>query len=243
MDAVLRARVNEFYTEQLNHHFRQAEAIVAQESKDYYYESKKPDLKSFEIVKIEYSPGFKNAVVSIRRKVEVLMMGALVPMQFVDRTNWKIEKGKWCWYIDKSTLLDTPFGPRRQVPTSGVDMPPSGAGAFGSFPTPSAAALRGGVVQLDHNQVRLDAFNPQPAVINLRNILPGPVTVTVVSPPAGVTISVVKPSLGPEESTQVVVTPVEDSTEYPAEFFLNAQPLNQTIRITITWAQQDKPAR
>ena len=240
VDGALRARVNEFFTMQLNHQFRQAEALVAEDTKDFYYEAKKPNFKSFRIDGIEYSSDLQTAVVTIRGKNDVLFAGAgIVEMDFAERSKWKIENGKWCWYFDKDSLLNTPFGRVKAAPSDGAKPPSDGAGPvspLGPFRSPSAAALRGGAVQVDRAQIQLDAGNPQPAVINLKNNLPGPVNLTVIDPPQGLKISIARPELAAGEATQVTIMPDPNATDRPTTVLLRAQPVNQIISIAIAWA-------
>ena len=239
VDGALRARVNEFFTMQLNHQFRQAEALVAEDTKDFYYEAKKPNFKSFRIDGIEYSSDLQTAVVTIRGKNDVLFAGAgIVEMDFAERSKWKIENGKWCWYFDKDSLLNTPFGRVKAAPSDGAKPPSDGAGPvspLGPFRSPSAAALRGGAVQVDRAQIQLDAGNPQPAVINLKNILPGPVYLSVVELPPGLKVSIARPELAIGEATQVTIMPDPVAINRPATLRLLAQPGNQIISIAIAW--------
>ena len=48
-EKALRARVSEFFQLQVDKKFRQAEALVATESRDDYYDSSKPKMESFKI--------------------------------------------------------------------------------------------------------------------------------------------------------------------------------------------------
>src|SRR6266404_7983471 len=58
VDQALRARITEFYEYHVKQQFRQAEALVADDSKDFFYSHNKPQYLSFEIVRIEYSKDF-----------------------------------------------------------------------------------------------------------------------------------------------------------------------------------------
>ena len=237
VDQSLRARINEFYELQVNRQFRQAEDLIAQDSKEFYYESKKPDIKSFSIDKIEYSPGLKTAVASIRAKVEIIFGGA-PPMvvESVSPSNWKIEKGKWCWYFDKEKFSETPFG-KAHPQTAGANASPPDPRAL--FQSTAAAAMKG-AVQPDKQRIQLDAAHPAPQTIQLKNVLPGGVSIKAVNAPAGVNVVIAKQDLGPTESTAVTITPVEGTTERPAAVVFQALPMNQTISIGIDWAPAAK---
>ena len=204
VDQALRTRVQEFYTAQVNRQYRQVESIVADDTKDLYFQSPKPDMKAFSIQGIEYSPNFKTAVVLVRRTINTFFMGAgVVSIDSTEHSKWKIEKGKWCWYIDPDTRLETPFGRRKPVPADADNT----VGPLGPFQMPSAAALKGQAVQPDRMRIRLDAADPQPAMISLKNLLPGPVTIVLGTAPEGITTTIANQTIQASASTEVTVTP------------------------------------
>lgn len=238
VEQALRARVTEFNQLRIERKWRASEAFVAEDSKDFYYESKKPDLKAVKIEKIVFAPDFQSAIVTIHGKAEVSMPPVGIPLlsegSYAD--HWKLEDGKWCWYLDKSTVMETPFG--RSAPgVSGrtpSDAPPDPTIAK-SLGTAAAMAAHG-ALQATPQQIALDASHPKPEVITLKNILPGPVTLKAVTQSPGLRVSIAKPNLGPTESTEVTVTPVEGGSERPVALVISAQPMNQAISIPITWA-------
>jgi hypothetical protein len=108
-EKALRQRVQEFYDLQQDKKFRQAEDYVAEDSKDEYYAAKKQEVKDFQIVKVDLAEGNTKAQVTIRGKMVVLFNGVqefLMPSQ----SSWKIDNGKWCWYVDPVAKNTTPFG-------------------------------------------------------------------------------------------------------------------------------------
>jgi hypothetical protein len=232
-ERALRARVTQFNQLRVERKFRQSEGFVAEESKDFYYESKKADLKAFRIDKIEFAPDLKTAVVTIHGKAEVMIPpGVPVVSESSYTDHWKLENGKWCWYLDKSQPLEGPFGRSAPHVFDGSAPPdPTIAKAL------STAASMGsnGAVQADRQQIALDASHPKSEVITLKNILPGQVTLKLVTESPALKVSIAKPGLGPAESTEVTVTPVEGSRDRPAALVFSAQPLNQRISIAITW--------
>src|SRR5437868_2594034 len=52
VDAALRARITEFYDYHVKGQFRKADELVAEDTKEYYFESRKPQYLSFEISRI-----------------------------------------------------------------------------------------------------------------------------------------------------------------------------------------------
>src|ERR1039458_2755687 len=62
VDQALRARINEFYGLLLKKEYRKAEALIADDTKDYYYGIGKPDFTKFELLEIRYSENFTRAI-------------------------------------------------------------------------------------------------------------------------------------------------------------------------------------
>src|SRR5580698_7688045 len=62
VELALRARVNEFYDMQTKRQYRQSEALIAEDSKDGYYESQKIHCLGYEISDITF---VDNAVASV----------------------------------------------------------------------------------------------------------------------------------------------------------------------------------
>jgi hypothetical protein len=231
VDQELRTRIREFYQLQVDHQFRRAEDLVAEDSKEFYYESRKPEIKSFSIERIDYLADFKSAAVKIRGKVQVVFPGA-PPMviESVSPAAWKLDNGKWCWFYDQNSVMDTPMG---KVVGSAPGKAPADPVAM--FSSTAAAAIKG-AVQAEPQEIAFDATHPQVVTITLKNVLPGPVSLTTSAVP-GLTVSIAKPNLGPNESTQVTIAPVTGSRERPDFLMFGAQPVNQSISIRISWAQ------
>src|SRR5580692_1418161 len=71
VEAALRARVEQYYQLQVDKKFRQAEAMVAEDSKDDYYNRAKQDIKSFSIQQIEFRRDNSRARVTLKAKLVV----------------------------------------------------------------------------------------------------------------------------------------------------------------------------
>jgi len=130
VDQALRARINEFYQYHVKQQFRQAESLVAEDTKDFFYSHNKPQYLSFEIVRIEYSKDFNRAKATMLTEQYVMMPGFMdKPMKIPSPSTWKLENGKWCWYVDQEALRDSPFG--KMTPGPG----PPGGGLPSVLPT------------------------------------------------------------------------------------------------------------
>src|SRR5215471_9362592 len=118
-EKALRDRAQQFYQLQADKKYRQAEAMVADDTKDDYYASRKPDIKGFTIDKVELAPDLKTAKVIVKAKVTVMMPGAgATTFDLPTPTEWKFEDGEWRWYISQAARAATPFG---NMHTSGSD--------------------------------------------------------------------------------------------------------------------------
>jgi hypothetical protein len=228
VESALKSRVQDFYQLMVDHKFREGEQMVAEDSKDFYYDSKKPDIESFTIGKIEYSPDFRSAKVTIHAKVTLLFPGAgLQSFEIPSVTNWKIDGDEWCWFVDKDAQLQTPFGKAN---------PSASESKGGSSTLPRIITSLASAVTVDRSEIQLDPAHPKAEVVVLKNALPGPVNIEKGIPVPGIDVSIAKPTLAANESTKVTISPVEGTSERPTSFALIVKPINQKISITISWA-------
>jgi hypothetical protein len=112
VDQALRARVSQFFQYHVDGDFRRAYDLVAENTKDEYFNSAKTHLKKFELAGIKYNDDFTKAevstAVSMIWNIRIQENLSVVPMI----TTWKIEDGKWVWYHDIKTGAGlTPMGP------------------------------------------------------------------------------------------------------------------------------------
>jgi hypothetical protein len=130
VDRALRARVTQFLNYHVTGEFRKAETLVAKDSKDIFYNRSKPRYMSCKgITSIHYSENFTKAYVTAMCALPVVIQPSDNELQS-DSTAlpwsaptvplpsmWKLEGGKWFWYIDKELDRKSPFGTMPIVPT------------------------------------------------------------------------------------------------------------------------------
>jgi hypothetical protein len=111
VDTALRDRIKIFFQAHVDGKPRRAEEVVAEDSKDFFYNMKKPKFLSYEIHKIDYAKDFTEAkaIIVVETYVPVLGFGSK-PMKVPVTTLWKIENGHWYWYITDDLINTTPFG-------------------------------------------------------------------------------------------------------------------------------------
>ena len=170
-EAALRARAEQFFQLQVDKKYRQAEALVADDTKDPYYNGRKFDIKSFTIQRIELLDDNTRAKVTISAKVAFAVPAArtVVELDAPKTTFWKLENGQWVWYVDSAAVIETPFGPVAPKPANGQSAPPPPQAMPRS--APDISTLRT-LVKVDSNSVVLTPEAPRQAV-TVSNGLPG----------------------------------------------------------------------
>lgn len=175
VDKALRERVKKFYQLHIDGKFRQVDALVAEDSKDAYYEAAKGKYLKFDDPMIEYSENFTRAVVKTpvtqewrQPRIGVMVVRPTVP------TNWKLENGEWFYFIPKVGIQQTPWGP--------VDLAKANAAAA----APSEPGIRKisvneimGSVVVNKQNAELSSFEPSSDEILITNNMPGQVDLGV----------------------------------------------------------------
>jgi hypothetical protein len=227
-EAALRSRVEQFYQLQVDQKFRQAEALVAEDSKDDYYNRAKLNIKGFSIQSIEWLDNGSRARVSVKGRLLVrAAMLANQEFEMVGISSWKIENGQWVWYIDEELASQTPFGRinRTRSAASGNAAPPSA-------PKVDVATLMSQIT-LDSTSVTLNASNPV-QTITLSNNLSGPITLELSNPQLeGVSIEVEKSELKAGEKSAIRFR-LTGETKSSGVVRLVAAPLNKEFEIQVS---------
>jgi hypothetical protein len=172
VDAALRARLLEFFDLHVKGQFRKAEDLVAEDSKDYFYTHNKPKYISCEFSRIDYQANFTRANALVLCEQYIMVPGfSQHPMKVPTPSTWKLENGKWYWYVDQDALRMTPAGKMTAGP-----FPPSGAPAPappGSVPISADFVYK--QIQLDKDAVSLKAG--ESANVTISSSAPGPMAV------------------------------------------------------------------
>jgi hypothetical protein len=147
IDEALRDRISKYMQLQVDGKPRLAEQYVAEDSKDYYYEMRKPRYLSFAIGNITYSDEFTKAKAMITVEMYVDMIGLQgKPMKVPFMTWWKVADGQWYWYVEPQAANVTPFGKMNPGPVKPDGAPPA-------LPPDPRKAINVGALQ---KQVRAD---------------------------------------------------------------------------------------
>jgi hypothetical protein len=178
VDEALRARISRFYQLHVEGKFRQAEELVAEDSKDFFYSANKPKYTAFEISRIDYSENFTKAKATVVCHMYVMVPGfADKPLPVPTPSLWKQVDGQWYWYIDQESINRTPFGTMKAGTATGAP-----GASLPAMPSPEQAMKLLEQVAADRSEVRLNPDAPSTAQVTIKNGMPGVVSLAVSAP-------------------------------------------------------------
>jgi hypothetical protein len=180
VEKAVRARTTEFCELHKQGKFRQAELMVADETKDYFYDSAKPRYVSYQIQSIAFNEDFTQA------RAMVICEQYLPALGFQGQTvkmltpfNWKLVNGEWMWYLSKDALLFTPFGSMTEKPRTelaGKPLDPPAPQVPVVIPTSIEQFL--GMIKADKNTLELKPGAS--GQVTITNGMPGLITLEIV---------------------------------------------------------------
>jgi hypothetical protein len=216
-EKAVRARAEQFYQLEAGGKFRQAEAFVAEDTKDYYYDNGKPDIRKFQIDKVEFTDA-THATLTVMVTTKLKAPGfASQEFSVPTLSTWKMENGEWVWYYVQNAVIDTPFG-KWQV-TSGKDAAPAMPPGM-----PTASSLDG-MVSIDRTSVELVAGSRKAETVTISNQLPGVVSVDIgADRPKGLVVAVDKKQLARGEKA-VVSFSIDGDTKPSGSVRISVPPL------------------
>ncbi len=178
VEEALRSRITLFYQAHMDGKPRRADQVVAEDSKDAFFEAEKPRYLSYEIVTVKYSDSFTRATALVNCETDVLMqaMGRMRIKRPITSL-WRIVDGQWFWYvmpIDPKVGQDTPFGRMRTSPEGpGAPSPPPS-----QITLPSMQEILK-KVRVSKNDVMLSSYQASSDEVIVYNDMPGTVTVSL----------------------------------------------------------------
>lgn len=214
----VRARASEFYRLQIEGKFRQAEALVCEESKDVYYDAEKERWKSLKIQGVTFTAP-QTARVSVALGNEMKTPQGTFPMEVPMVSVWHEEQGQWCLSMPKPGTGEkiTPWGVMK-----------AGSGGTGKLPTAkpvSVGSIQSGV-QLSKNVIRFDPTKASTDVVTISNHLEGSIQVEVNAVPLnGLTWKVISPMVKSQGTTQLEVS-------YDPSL-AREEPANRKLKVTV----------
>ena len=247
-EQALRARVTEFLQYHVDGSFRKAYELVAEDTKDSYFASGKAQLNGFKIDDVKFTDNFTRATVTGTISKTLNMAGETVPVTVPSTSTWKIENGKWVWYMDAPNTWATP---------AGLSLPPSAAqiaaaAALDEIPKnldPKAlAAAAQSILQavaVDKNEITLDANKASEGKVIFHNGMTGSVQLQLNSPEVpGFTATIAQSIVraGTDMPVLFHYEPVDRSRSAGSiTVQLTVQPLNKIFAIRVNFAAAAPP--
>jgi hypothetical protein len=245
VDQALRARVAQFYQDHVEGKYRAADQLVAEDSKDAFFGMPKPHIKSFEIIRIDYSENFTKAEVALMCPADWFLRGQKIAVKIPLHDIWKLDNGQWFWHVTPApNELHTPFGVVRK----------SGNGAESPLPEAvkdpaSAARAILSQVNLDKSTVTLKINRQDSAEVLVKNGMPGAIRIQAESSALtpGFSSVVEKEQLGAGETGKIVLRTegLKDAAAIPdATVRIRVEPTGQILAVTVQFvmAEPEPPA-
>lgn len=228
VETALRARVNEFYSLLLKKDFRRAEALIAEDTKDYYYGIAKPDFVKYELLEIHFTD-LTHAIATTQCAQKVTQPG--FPMgewSLKVPSLWKLENGNWFWYINQNETM-TPVGIVQRK--DGAVRAPEAPAVARTIPKdiPTSAEFVMGKVVLDRNSVVLDGEKPEKIIVangsagEIRLVLPGQL---------GLDLNLAPTSL--KEGEKAVLTVHANKKSVSGKVFIQIVPTQEVLAFDVT---------
>ena len=236
VDEALRSRISRFYQAHVDGKFRLADELVADDTKDYFYEAKKTRFLSYEIQRIEYSENFTKALAIVLCEMRVMFPGFEgKPMKFPMSSLWKLEKDQWFWWVDTKSEQMTPFGIMKPNLEAG------GAGGDRTIPSLKTAPSLESIwksVSADKNTVSLSATKESSEEVVIANGMGGTIQLALEFPPLpGLSVQLDRNEVKAGEKAKVVFHSGERKTTLAKTTILvnvRVQPTNQVSPIQVT---------
>lgn len=231
IDSALRERVQSFYQAFVDAKFRRADEVVHEDSKDFFFTARKQQYKAFSITSITYRNNFQEAEVMtlVDADMPTPMTGPM-PMKLPMTTQWKMDQGKWWWYV-KEEVINTPFGQYKRDPNAPVTQKPP---TEGERLNPFAQAAQ---MKVQPSPVILEQGNSWKAVAKLANTLSGSVALEMELAPEvrGLDARLSKSSLGAGEATEITVEyqPATGEAAKSATLHVVVKPLGRKIPVQV----------
>lgn len=227
LEQTVRTRVNEFYALLVQQKYRQAEVYVAEDTKDYYYAGSKPEIRKYEVLKVEFSDRFTHAKVSTRC-VEPIVMAGFPPgdVTVTVPTLWKLEDGNWYVYENPDKIRN-PSGLRSVpivTPAAGAAPPPADLQNL-----PKDPAFVFGRIHADRTDVKLPAGGIEK--ITIANGSTGPITLEYGYPLGGVEAKLDRTEV--DSGQKAILTLTAGKSPSSGFYYLRVMPTGEAIRINV----------
>ncbi len=243
IDAALRERVRFFYQAAVDGKFRVADTVVHEDSKDAFFLADKSRYKGYEIIKIDYEPGFERAKVVTAVDTDFFVPGAgKMPVTIPLTTFWKLDGGQWWWYVNPPSPdgQATPFGKMKPGEESDTSSP-----YYHLQHMPSVDDIKS-QIQVSKTDVRLDCSAPDSDEIVVDNNMDGTIHYSIaINPLDGLTVTTDTTDVAANEQGHITIAceANEGLAGKKTQGTLSILPTGHQIPISVTIADAPpKPA-
>jgi hypothetical protein len=244
-EQALRARATEFMQLHVEGNFRKAYDMVAEDTKEDYFNSAKARLEGFKITDLNFTDSFTKATVSATLSKKITVMGTELPVQMPSISTWKMENGKWVWYNADQGAWLTPMGAAAAPPAGALKSDDIGGGALPkNLDDKTIADAARSILQqvrVDKREITLSTDKTSEERVVFHNDLTGSVQLQVTIPEVpGFTVKL-EQSIVRASSDAPVVFRYEPG-DHPARrdpiaVQILVQPLNQEFVIRVNFAK------
>jgi hypothetical protein len=210
IDEALHARITKFYQAFVDGKFRQADAYVAEESKDVFFAAEKRRYKACSINNVTYSDNYTKAKAVVSCDTDYFAMGRQFPIKLPVTSVWKIENGEWVWYvipITDQTEYNSPFGPVARPPLPGEkgseSAPAQPKSVIQQLASPTQVMS---AVKADRDSLQFNSAKSSKEELTVKNTMPGNVTLTASTGILGLKVTPAKVEIHANEEIKVAVT-------------------------------------
>ncbi len=224
VEAALRERVTGFYQAYVDGKFRSAEQFVAEDTKDLHYNQEKTKIRGFEIIKINWDDSFQKASVVTTVQTSIQMRGQNIPAAAPMATKWKLENGKWVYFVDPTLGKVTPMGTMTPGPGNREGMK-----IDDMIKNPNIILNQ---IKPNKDRFVLHGWEKSADTIVVTNGMPGSITLHFQTETlAGLTYKLEKTELGPGETSRIelVYDPADQNAKPTLNASLQVQPFNKTL--------------
>lgn len=233
VDDALRSTVSKFYQAYVDGKFRAATQYVAEDSQDIFFEADKRRCHRFEILKVDYQEDFTKANVLVNCATDVLMPPkGLVRVMMPLSSKWKIDAGKWLWFVVPRESRQSAFGPMK---------PGEGTADDATIPRgPSIEDLMK-MVTLDRSAMSVKVGEKKTEEFTLSNGMTGALRLSTESSlPADFKIRFEPAELKGKDASKITIEyePREDKPRRAGmreELRIIAEPMNRTLGIVVSF--------
>jgi hypothetical protein len=232
LEQTVRARVDQFYAHMVKAQYRQAEALISEDTKDYYYAGAKPDIRKYEVLTLEFSEHLTRAK-AMTKVTEPVTTPGFPPteMTVTIPSYWRLENGNWLLYEDPDKVKN-PSGLQTKI----QDAISNAAAATGTTPPgmphdlPKDPSFALGKVLVDKENVKLKEGASETVLI--ANSSQGPFTLEPGAPLPGIEAKLDKTELGRGDKAILTLTAGKDAKG--GFYYLRVMPTGEPIRIIVT---------